>query len=513
MSSNPTSSPRESVSAVASHRASVNPGDMLAGKFRVERVVGRGGMGVVIEATNVQLDQKVALKLLATGADDPSVVERFSREARAAARLRSEHVARVYDVGKDTLHGPFIVMEMLDGQTLADVIGSVGRVQMHRAIEYIIDACEGLAEAHARGIVHQDVKPANLFLVTGADGRPSIKLLDFGIATMRTKEREVDAKSSHRSTGTPAYLAPEQLRGSVPVDHRADIWSLGCVLYELLVGERAFRATRFTELVTKILEAPPHPFPEDLGVPAPVVAAIERCLEKDPAKRFASTGELALALLPFARRRAHSAAARAVAHVKSGGLDPHLEMPSSMPPPPSDGSIDFPSSAHLRAPGVPSFSSMQSTGPSSAPPSGVVPASAPAPAAPPARRRAEGILVAGVLLLLVVGGVVLWLRAGAPAEHASDPSRAGAASLSASAGSSDAPAGSTSAVPSGVVAMRESPSPSPSPSAAPSASVAPLVQGHRVVPPPHRPVPHAPASGSGQAVRPVTTDSDIRRSR
>src|SRR5262249_49276173 len=158
--------------------------------------------------------------------------------------------------GKDTLHGPFIVMELLEGKTLAEVLSSTGRVALHRAVEYIIDACEGLAEAHARGIVHQDVKPGNLFLVTGSDGRPTIKVLDFGIATMRSKEREANAKSSHPSTGTPAYLAPEQLRG-LPVDHRADLWALGCVLYELLVGERAFRATRFTELVTKILETPP----------------------------------------------------------------------------------------------------------------------------------------------------------------------------------------------------------------------------------------------------------------
>ncbi|HVH43753.1 MAG TPA: serine/threonine-protein kinase, partial [Labilithrix sp.] len=187
-------------------KAEVLPGDVLAGKFRVERVVGRGGMGVVVEATNLQLDQKVALKLLATNTEDPSAVERFNREARAAARLRSEHVARVYDVGKDTLHGPFIVMEMLEGKTLADVIATSGRVPLHRAVEYIIDACEGLAEAHARGIVHQDVKPANLFLVTGSDGRPSVKLLDFGIATMRSKEQTVDAKSSQPSLGTPAYL-------------------------------------------------------------------------------------------------------------------------------------------------------------------------------------------------------------------------------------------------------------------------------------------------------------------
>ena len=244
-------------------------GEVLGGKFRIERLVGRGGMGVVMEATNVQLDQKVASKLLARKADDPNVAERFMREAKAAARLKSEHIARVFDVGKDPTHGPFIVMEFLEGKTLAEVVAQTGRVPLHRAVEYVIDACEGLAEAHARGIVHQDVKPGNLFLVTGDDGRPSVKVLDFGIATMRTKEQAAqDSKSSApRSQGTPAYLSPEQLRGH-EVDHRADIWSLGCVLYEILSGEKAFRAQRFTELVTQILETNPEPLPLEFDLPS-----------------------------------------------------------------------------------------------------------------------------------------------------------------------------------------------------------------------------------------------------
>jgi len=397
------------------------PGALIAGKFRVERIVGRGGMGIVVEATNLQLDQKVALKLLASRSDDPSVAERFVHEARAAARLRSEHVARVYDVGKDALHGPFIVMEMLEGRTLAEVI-SAGRVPLQRAVEYVIDACEGLAEAHARGIVHQDVKPANLFLVTDTDGRPSIKLLDFGIAIVRSKEREADAKSSHPSTGTPAYLAPEQLRGGSTADHRADIWALGCVLHELIVGERPFLATRFTELVTKILESGPEPLPAELDVPTPIAAAIARCLEKDPPKRFASTGELALTLLPFARRRAHSSVSRAIAHVKSSGLDPHLDMPSSMPPRPSD-EIEVPSSAHLRAPRVPSFSSDVLGAPSGGSREADALAIESGGTAAPSRRG----LVAGALAgLIVLGASTAWLLSdpGSPESSSAAPKSA-----------------------------------------------------------------------------------------
>lgn len=382
--------------------AELAPGVVLGGKFRVERVVGRGGMGVVIEATNVQLDQRVALKLLATNANDPSSVDRFNSEARAAARLRSEHVARVYDVGKDTLHGPYIVMELLEGKTLADVIKTSGRVPIHRAVEYVIDACEGLAEAHSRGIVHQDVKPANLFLVTGPDGRPSVKLLDFGIATMRSKEREADAKSSHPKVGTPAYLAPEQLKNTGYITHRADIWALGCVLYELLVADRAFRAKRFTELVTKILESQFEPIPADLVLPPPLKAAILRCLERDPEKRFTSTADLALTIAPFARERAQLSVSRAIDHVTKSGLDPNLKMPSQMPSseaPPSSPVVDFPNREQLLAPAVPRFSS-GAIGP-------LARSKRPSEAQPP-RRGMAGPLAA--IALLAVVAVVVWMK-------------------------------------------------------------------------------------------------------
>lgn len=463
----------------------VRSGEVLAGKFRVERVVGRGGMGVVIEATNLQLDQKVALKLLARGGEDPAVVERFSREARAAAGLRSEHVARVYDVGKDTLHGPFIVMEMLEGKTLADVVAS-GRVAPHRAVEYVIDACEGLAEAHARGIVHQDVKPGNLFLVTGADGRPSIKLLDFGIATMRSKERERDTKSSHPSQGTPAYLAPEQLRSAQQVDHRADVWALGCVLYELLVGERPFRAARFTELVTRILEEAPDPLPPDLDLPGGLGAVLERCLQKEPAKRFASTGALALALLPFARRRAHSAVTRAVAHVKNGGLDPDLVVPETMPPPPLE-SGDLPSSPDLRAPSLPSIPDLK-------PAAGTSTNTALGGSITPnAARRSQAPLYASIAVLLVAGGAILWMRGGGHTDVDPNAGRPAPPALPPPAPSVTTPAPASSPSASAAPVASEAP-------AAPSATVSAPVRIAR--PPPPRA--HTTASAS---------DSDIRLSR
>ena len=330
----------------------IAPGD-LVGKFRVERIIGRGGMGLVVEATNIQLDQRVALKLLAPGKDGKESIDAVLNEARAAVRLRSDHIARVQDVDVDAVHGPYIVMELLDGQSLADMLADGKRLSVQRGAEYIIDACEGLAEAHVRGIIHQDIKPANLFVAMGNDGRPAVKVLDFGIAKMRQSPAgaAVDMRMSlaGNALGTPFYLAPEQLRSDVNADHRADIWALGCVLFEVLTGTRAFSAARYTELVVQILESPRASVPDGMELPSALLEVIDRCLVKDPNARYASTGELALALLPFARRRAHSVTTRAVTRVREGGLDPNHSMPSSMPPP-SETSIDLVSSQSLRAP-------------------------------------------------------------------------------------------------------------------------------------------------------------------
>lgn len=326
-------------------------GDIVAAKFRVERVLGQGGMGFVVEATNMLLDERVALKLLRPDmARSPDVIDRFAREARSAVRLRGEHVARVSDVGSDPKWGPYIVMELLDGSTLAQVLETSGRLSPRRAVEYVIDACEGLAEAHARGIVHRDVKPGNLFVVRGSDGHAFVKVLDFGISM--AKVPGAASMETNGQFGSPHYLSPEHVRGKSIVDHRADIWALGCVLFELLTGEKAFGGVRITELVAKILEVPRAPFPPGHEVPEPIGAIIDRCLAKAPEDRFASAGALALALLPFARRRSHSVVQRAVAHVNDSGIDPPLSMPSTMPPPPShDESVPS-----LRIPELPRIS-------------------------------------------------------------------------------------------------------------------------------------------------------------
>jgi len=207
-------------------------GDVVAGKYRVDRPLGAGGMGVVVAATHVELDRPVAIKVLLSGAaKDPDVVARFSREARAAAKIRSEHVARVLDVGLLPSGLPFMVMEYLEGEDLAWRLTQQACLPLPEIAQYVLEACEALAEAHAAGIIHRDLKPANLFLATRPDRSRIVKLLDFGIS-----KSPVGAAGAVTSTqavmGSPVYMSPEQLVSAKNVDARSDVWSLGVVLYE-----------------------------------------------------------------------------------------------------------------------------------------------------------------------------------------------------------------------------------------------------------------------------------------
>ena len=296
--------------------APVRAGDILAGKFRVERVLGVGGMGVVVAAMHLQLDQRVALKfVLPSAIQNAETVERFSREARAAVRLRSEHVARVLDVGTLESGSPYIVMEFLEGRDLAEVIAP-GPLSVRDAVDYVMQACEAIAEAHSIGIVHRDLKPRNLFLARRIDGRPLIKVLDFGISKM-TVPGSPEQMSLTRTTevmGSPNYMSPEQLRSARNVDLRTDIWSLGVILYEILTGHVPFEAETVTQLCAMVLQDTPrvlHEYRPDL--PPALTDVVFRCLEKDPARRFQSVAELAHALEPFGA--AETGAAARIGHV------------------------------------------------------------------------------------------------------------------------------------------------------------------------------------------------------
>ena len=299
----------------------VHQGQILAGKFRIERILGQGGMGVVVAATHIQLDERVALKfLLPEALSNPEAVARFAREARAAVKIKSEHVARVSDVGTLESGSPYMVMEYLDGQDLADWVRSSGAMRPVDAVEFVLQACEAIAEAHALGIVHRDLKPANLFVTRRVDGSPCVKVLDFGISKLTTPGSTSDMGMTRTSTvmGSPLYMSPEQMSSTRSVDARTDIWALGIILYEVLSGRVPFEAETMPQLCGMILQDPPRSLRElRPDAPPGLEAVIFRCLEKNRDARFSSVAELAAALAPFGSAQAQRSAER-IARVLGG---------------------------------------------------------------------------------------------------------------------------------------------------------------------------------------------------
>jgi eukaryotic-like serine/threonine-protein kinase len=280
----------------------IAPGELLAGKYRVERKLGEGGHGVVVAAEHIALGERVAIKLLRPEvAQDSETVTRFLREARASVRIKGEHVTRVLDVGSLESGTPYMVMEYLEGADLSNVVEAKGWLPVSLAVDYILQACEALAEAHALGIVHRDVKPSNLFLTTRADGAPCIKVLDFGISkAMPSADGAADLTQTQSVLGSPQYMAPEQMRSSKRVDARTDIWAIGTTLHELLTGRPPFEAQSMPELFAMILQdEPPRLSERRPEIPEALETIVARCLEKDPAKRFPDVHQLARALAPL----------------------------------------------------------------------------------------------------------------------------------------------------------------------------------------------------------------------
>jgi serine/threonine-protein kinase len=303
---------------------------IVDGKYRVERLLGEGGMGVVVAATHLGLEQRVAIKFLhADAMRNKDAVERFQREAKVAAKVKSEHVTRVSDVGAVEEAGvPYIVMEYLEGSDLGDLIRQDGRLPIDDACEIALQACEALAEVHAAGIVHRDLKPSNLFVTRRADGSPCVKLLDFGISkfTLHSKDSSIDPALTQTATimGSPSYMSPEQLKSTKEVDARTDVWSLGAVLYEALVGKPAFRGETVPQVCAMIASDEPAP-PSSLrgGLPADLERTVLECLEKKPERR-ASLVDLARVLARHAPDRARASLERTEAVL---GVPPSEERP------------------------------------------------------------------------------------------------------------------------------------------------------------------------------------------
>ncbi len=290
-------------------------GDVVAGKYRVERQVGEGGMGVVFKATHVDLKHAVALKFLKPEAVKDEWLVRFEREARAASSLRGEHVVRVHDVGAMESGVPYIVMEYLEGESLAQVLQVHKRLSLPVAASLLLQACEGVADAHNAGIVHRDLKPSNLFCVVKPDGRSILKVLDFGVSKFLVPDVQELGALTMTSTalGSPLYMSPEQMKSCRDVDERTDIWSLGVILYELVTGTTPFVGDTIPAVCASILEAKPTPISEHVpDLPSAFVHIFDRCFSRNLTNRFANVGELAAAIEPFASSD-YAGAARRVA--------------------------------------------------------------------------------------------------------------------------------------------------------------------------------------------------------
>jgi len=273
------------------------PGELWAEKYRILGLVGAGAMGCVLAAEHLLLGGRVALKFMAD--EGASSGARFMREARSAQALASEHVVRVFDVGVE--RGlPYLVMELLEGTDLAAWLRRTGPLPVPEAVDYVLQACAGVAAAHAQGIVHRDLKPSNLFRTLRTNGRPLIKVLDFGISKeLERVEREATAPRS--LLGSPHYMSPEQLRNPRSVDARTDVWSLAVTLYTLLRGEPPFVGENVAELSISIATDEPKSLREAAPeVPRALELVLLEALEKRPEARIASVVELARRLVAFA---------------------------------------------------------------------------------------------------------------------------------------------------------------------------------------------------------------------
>jgi serine/threonine-protein kinase len=347
-------------------------GATVGERYVIERLLGRGGMGLVLEARHRELEQKVAIKvILPEYAANNVVAARFMREAKLAARVTGRHLVRVFDVGRLASGMPYLVMELLSGNDLDAEVARRGPLPVEEAVDYIVQAALGLAELHTQGVVHRDLKPSNLF-ISNADGERTIKILDFGISK-EAPGHVGPLTGTDAAIGTPSYMSPEQIKAAKDVDARSDIWSLGVILAELLTQRLPFPSEGVSvgELFGIILfrdPVPPNHRRPDL--PTALSDVVLRCLSKDPGGRYRDVAELAEALRPFASRATEyriEAVRRAIGPVTAVGSDvPTLSLapaPLPLPPPPPLAEDTLPTPLEL----MPLSDATQLSGPAPAP--------------------------------------------------------------------------------------------------------------------------------------------------
>jgi eukaryotic-like serine/threonine-protein kinase len=299
-----------------------SPGELIAGKYRIRRVLGIGGMGVVFAAQHEMLGEEVALKLmLADAMQGEDAVVRFVNEARSAAKVKGEHVVRVLDVAVLDDGRPYIVMELLEGVDLGQLLETSGPLAPETTVDYLLQAMEAIAQAHAKGLVHRDLKPSNLFLATQPDGARVIKVLDFGIAkASKVGPHALALTKTKALMGSPVYMAPELIRNSKDAGQQSDVWALGVTAFELLAGRTPFEGETVGELLLAIVEqAPPEVHALRRGIAPELGAVVACCLEKDRSRRYKTVVELARALRAFASPAGASSVDRVAAAFDRAG--------------------------------------------------------------------------------------------------------------------------------------------------------------------------------------------------
>jgi eukaryotic-like serine/threonine-protein kinase len=435
---------------------------IVGGKYRLLQVLGRGGMGTVYEARHEVIGRRVAIKFMhAELAARPEIMARFRREAQAAGALENENIAAVTDFGVAEDGAPYIVMEFLPGEDLSRLLTRLGPLPVPRAIYALIQACRGLEAAHAHGIIHRDLKPENLLVTKRGDGSDLIKVLDFGIAKLRFEGDTGSSTRTGMTLGTPFYMPPEQARGQKDIDHRADIYALGVILYEILAGRKPHDGDGYNAIMYQILTQPPARL-ETLraGLPPGLADVVHKAMAFEPGDRFQHVTELSSALAQFADR--------AITPLASG--ERAAFAPTSFQTPPAVHPT-------ARIPAVTPNTSAASETP-----------------APPKSSRAAVLLVFGVVSLLAAGGAALLLRkspASEPAAHSAEAAKNAPqeATVTASATPLVTPSPAPSASPAEV--------PAPQPSAPPPSSKAPIsakasVTARAIAKPKAAPAPAAP---------------------
>lgn len=486
----------------------LSAGQIVADKYRIDGVMGTGGMGVVVAATHVELDQRVAIKFLREVS--PEALARFQREARLLVRLKSPHVARVFDVGALDDDTPYIVMEHLDGSDLASVVSSRKKLPVEESVDYILQAMEAVAEAHALGMVHRDLKPANLFLARGAGGTTTVKVLDFGVSKI-LDDRATGAGGSPRggdltnegmALGSPGYMSAEQMTNARDVDERSDIFSLGALLYRCVGGQTPYKGNSVVTILASMATEPLTPL-RTLTPDAPETFAkiVERCLLQDKAARWPTVAHLANALAPYATHRGRVSIEQILATLNvtfpDDGLAETTKRPVKLSQPPPRASAPQQAVPSAPAMGPPGLGPVMGTGPhfTVSAPAGAPPMFVNTPQAmtPSSRRGLSQTMTIGITLsVLALFAIAAGWRAFATSPSAQDPRAATSASP-----------GETPSPPPAVTSAATSNStitaaPAPASASAPIATATPFVA-------PDPPQNTAPASPATDPPRPKGT--------